>query len=232
MYHFAEAEISPEAKQMATLNAERRGTEVLSMLAAWLDRTPGSVLDVGGRNGELMGAFIRRGYQVNVLDMEAGEPVFPSIRKIRLPFLRWDGGRYDLITMLHVLEHTSTPSRFLCHAHSLLKEQGLLYVEVPSELLTPLLFRRVGDYRHIGYFSRQTLRRYIEGAGFECLSCRLCLGFVGSRLPVVRAIGRKVTAARAEKSLHMGSRGKVIGTVAEAFHPMPVLVRLMNRLGF
>lgn len=226
LYNFASSTSSAEADQMAALNSERRGEEVFLSLHQWLKPALGSVLDIGGRNGELMGAFVRNGYIVTVLDMDGGEPSDPAVRKIRLPFLKYCGEQYDVATMLHVLEHTESPREFLRHAHNLIKENGLLFIEVPSELLTPLVLRHVGDHRHLGYFARQTLRAFLESSGFTCLSCSLEIGFVGSSLPVLKAVARKSLATGTWKP----RRFMVLRSLAEALHPLPLFVRVINRL--
>jgi|GEM_PF-4846294 len=226
LYNLASPTISEEAEQVAAQNSELRGEELFLSLQPWLNSISGSILDVGGRNGELMGAFVRNRYSVSVLDMDGGEPTVPSIRKIRLPFLNYCGEQYDVVCMLHVLEHTESPREFLTHAHNILKENGLLFIEVPSELLTPLVLRHVGDHRHLGYFTRQTLRGFLESSGFKCLSCNLQIGFVGSSLPVLKAVARKSLITGTWKP----RRFMALRSLAEAFHPMPLFVRAINRL--
>lgn len=226
LYNFESTILSEEANQMAAQNSEQRGEDLFLSLRQWLNPAAGSVLDVGGRNGELMESFVRKGYNVAVLDMDAGAPSDTTIQKIRLPFLKYYGEQYDVVTMLHVLEHTDSPREFLKHAHDLIKENGLLFIEVPSELLTPLVRRHVGDHRHLGYFTKQTLRAFLESSGFNCLSCSLEIGFVGSPLPVLRAVARKslVTCA------WVPYRFMVLRSLVEALHPLPLFVRLISSL--
>jgi len=183
-------EPSAEAKALATQNAGIRGRRIFTTLEPWLRANKGRVLDVGGRNGELMGTFVQHGYQVSVLDMDGGVPVSPEITKIRSPFLSWEKEQFDIIIMSHVLEHTDNPLSFLLHAKKLLVESGLLFVEVPFELLTPLLLRHVGDHRHLGYFSKTTLRAFLEKSGFTCLHCAPLVDVVGAPIPIIRVAAR------------------------------------------
>lgn len=183
-------ESSAEAKALATQNAGIRGRHIFTTLQPWLHPNKTRVLDVGGRNGELMGTFVQHGYRVSVLDMDGGVPVSPEITKIRSSFLGWEKEQFDIISASHVLEHTDNPLSFLLHAKKLLVESGLLFVEVPFELLTPLLLRHVGDHRHLGYFSKMTLRAFLEKSGFTCLHCESLVDVVGAPIPVIRAVAR------------------------------------------
>jgi len=225
LYNLESEPVSAEALAMAEVNAHRRAQDVFDELQIWLGGAPKAILDVGGRNGELMGPFVQRGHDVSVLDMDGGQPLDAAVKKIRKPFLALEGCRFGVLTMLHVLEHVESPLQFLKHAHDLLEQDGLLYIEVPSELLTPVVLKHVGDHRHIVYFSRATLRSTLEAAGFDCLSCELKMGFVGSRLPVIRAVARR--AAQQPKAWRPG-KWAVLRSLAEVLHPVPVMVRALN----
>ena len=224
LYNLKEETVSAEAGLLADKNASYRGQRIFQSVEPWL-LSVGKVLDVGGRNGELMQTFLERGFDVSVLDMDAGKPISPRISKIRSPFLEWNVQRYDLITMSHVLEHTESPGAFLAHAGRLLKEDGLLFIEVPSELLTCLIKRHVGDHRHLCYFTKETLKAYLAMSGYECLSCKLLVDLVGSRIPLLRAVAKK-GRADATISTYRATRGAFIRSVAEVFHPLPWLSRV------
>lgn len=225
LYNLESEPASAEAVAMGEVNAHRRAQDVFAELRPWLGSSLRAILDVGGRNGELMGPFVERGHDVSVLDMDGGQPLSAGVKKIRKPFLALEGCRFGVVTMLHVLEHVESPLAFLTHAHDLLEPDGLLYIEVPSELLTPLMLRHVGDHRHIVYFSRATLRSTLEAADFDCLLCQLKVGFVGSRLPVIRAVARK--AARQPQAWRPG-RWALVRSLAEVLHPVPMIVRALN----
>lgn len=224
LYNLKDDAVSAEAEMLADKNAKYRGLRIFQTVEPWLPPV-GKVLDVGGRNGELMQTFLDRGFEVSVLDMDAGHPISPAISKIRSPFLAWDADRFDLLTMSHVLEHTESPGDFLSHARQLLKEDGLVFVEVPSELLTCLIKRHVGDHRHLCYFTRETLKAYLEISGFECLSCKLLVDLVGSRIPLLRAVARKGRANAPIGALR-ANRGALIRSLAEVLHPLPWLARV------
>lgn len=206
----------------------RRGEGVLESLASHLPAAPLEVLDVGGRSGELMGPFVERGYDVTVVDPSPGEPVYPTITKVRKPFLALDGRLFGLVIMSHVLEHTDQPTELLNHAWSLLEPDGLLFVDVPFELATPLLRRHVGDHRHLGYFSTRTLHGYLLKCGFRVRACQLIEDSVGAPIPVIRAVARRSRAARHDQ--WRPGRFMMARSVAQVADPRGLYPRLRNRL--
>lgn len=227
LYNLDEPVLSLEAKTMANRNAHYRGNRIYQNVQSYRDK-PGRILDVGGRNGELMLSFLEAAFEVSVLDMDAGQPVDSRIDKIRAPFLEWADGGYDVIAMSHVLEHTESPGSFLSHAHALLSADGLIFIEVPSELLTCLIKRHVGDHRHLSYFTRATLRAYLERSGFKCLSCKLLVDVVGSEIPLLRAVGRKQAGAVA--SAPPSGVRVLVRSLSDVLHPLPLLNRLRQML--
>lgn len=226
LYNLKEEKTSTEAILLADKNAKYRGKRMFHTVKPWLSIS-GNILDVGGRNGELMETFLKEDYIISVLDMDAGDPVSSKINKIRSPFLEWEKDQYNLIVMSHVLEHTETPSDFLVHARKLLKEDGLIFIEVPSEMITCLIKRHVGDHRHLCYFTRETLRSCLELSGFECLSCELLIDVVGSEISILRAVGKKLNDSDVVKTSRP-SKGAFLRSISDLFHPLPWLSRIFK----
>ena len=81
---------------------------------------------------------------------------------------------FDCITVFHVLEHVSDPKRFLKKANQLLKDDGLIYLEVPDfGSAIARLFKRHWWYImrfHTYYFTRRTLDKILRKTGFEPLT--------------------------------------------------------------
>lgn len=81
----------------------------------------------------------------------------------------------DVVTMWHVLEHTHAPAQALAAAHRVLKPGGVLSLCVPNwGSLQAAAFGRFwwscDAPRHLYQFTRPTLRRYLEQAGFQIVS--------------------------------------------------------------
>jgi SAM-dependent methyltransferase len=97
-----------------------------------------------------------------------GAPVFNgTLRAYRAP-----AERFDLVTMIHVLEHLRDPVGELEHVRSLLAPSGSLLVEVPNAE-DALLSLFGGFYRplcpgdHVSFFDKPSLERVLRCAGFE-----------------------------------------------------------------
>ena len=96
-----------------------------------------TLLDVGTGSGLLPHLARQSGYEVEGTDLsrhvsetlpaKAGFPVHHgTIEDIRF------GRTYDIITMLHVLEHTTNPVSTLRRAHEILNDDGYVLVVVPN----------------------------------------------------------------------------------------------------
>ncbi len=210
--------------------ADRKRCEAVhKTVAPWLPAGRIRVLDVGGGAGELLLCFVDGGHEVTVVDMNDKPAGTSGIAKIRTPFLDWSGQEFDLIIMSHVLEHTASPSGFLDHARAMLAADGLLFVEVPFELLTPLIRRHIGDHRHLGYFSAVTLRGFLEKCGFGCLTIFLTAGKVGdSVIPVIRAVARKGHVRMPHPRWHPAPH-MMLKSLITILNPLPWFLRGRNK---
>jgi len=81
------------------------------------------------------------------------------------------GRRFDCVILRHVLEHCRDPARALANAYALLEPGGTLMCEVPNNAALGL--RSMGCAwamfdmpRHLHFFTRQSLSRVCEQAGF------------------------------------------------------------------
>ena len=188
------------------------------------------MLDVGGGSGELVQCFVSDGHEVTVVDRSESTAGSPGITRVSVPFLDWPGGEFDVVIMSHVLEHTASPSEFLEHVKSMMAKDGLLFIEVPFELLTPLIRRHIGDHRHLGFFSTVTLRGFFDKVGLACLTCRLTVGRVGDTvIPVIRAVARRrrdtIAASAWRPSAFM-----MVRSLITTLNPLPWIIRGGNKL--
>lgn len=146
----------------------------------------GSLLDVGCGDGSFLTVARERGWQV------AGTEVsrWAAQRLRREQGIEvWEGdltsldswrGRFDAVTMWHVLEHTEHPLQNLLAARALLRDNGALVVAVPNAGRT--LFRAVYPFvrwkrlqyytpgereLHLYHFTPATLHAMLARAGFD-----------------------------------------------------------------
>jgi SAM-dependent methyltransferase len=128
----------------------------------FLNSDPINVLDIGSSTGVLLDK-IRDKYRCNVVGVEPGDKFRAYSHKLGLNVLdsieRLNGNqRYDLITMIHVLEHFVEPMEILETVSELMAENGKLIIEVP--LLGYSL-------SHPIVFTEETFRKMLHVAGFK-----------------------------------------------------------------
>ena len=145
----------------------------------------GSILDVGFGEGLFLELAKQNGWQVHGTDVSAYATEFASKRLGQNVFCGeiWDAGfneqGFDVITLWHVLEHTTSPMRTLQEVRKVLKPGGLLALAVPNlnDRLMQAVYRivkgrkprlfSIGDKEiHLFHFSVRSLRLLLEKAGF------------------------------------------------------------------
>lgn len=118
-----------------------------------------TIFDYGAGVGTLKSALLKHWPFASVLEADPGtmDSVLPQ------------GAQADLITVVHVLEHLHDPRKTVSEFKGLLKNGGMLYIEVPD--LNVLTAR---DYHiaHVWYFSEQTLSNLLTDLGFTIVNVR------------------------------------------------------------
>jgi 2-polyprenyl-3-methyl-5-hydroxy-6-metoxy-1,4-benzoquinol methylase len=157
------------------------------------------ILDVGCDVGYLLEVAYKDGFR----ELHGLEPV-PATREIaqKIPgsaildefyeSTNYPKASFDLITLIHVLDHLVDPSIVLKKAITDLKSKGLIVAVVHN--VESLLGRIMGEkfpvfnlYHHY-FFSKKTLRNLFEAHGYEVIkvvsTCnRYSLGFFLRRMP-------------------------------------------------
>lgn len=176
--------------------ARRWGRPYDTYLRGWLDiDREGRILDLACGRGRLLHFFRERGFdrvkgvdgspeQVAIARQAAPEVVEAEL----LGFLEADGGTYDLICALDIIEHLKRDEivRFLELVQSRLRSGGRLILQTPngaSPFAGAILY---GDVTHETFFSPGGLERMLRHAGFEAVEGREC----GPVAHGVRSAGR------------------------------------------
>lgn len=140
-------------------------------------RGRGDVLDVGcGSGGRYLDILKALGWTTHGLDPSdaavAGATAKGHVAQVGTAEEQLFGDHsMDVVTIWHVLEHTHSPQRALEACYRTLRPGGLLSLCVPNYAgLQAKLFRRYwwscDAPRHLFQFTRRTLGRYLEEAGF------------------------------------------------------------------
>lgn len=139
----------------------------------------GRLLDVGSGTGEVLYNAVKMGfdcYGVEISEEAAEYSVknFGLKNVINSDFLStsFPEGFFDIILFNHVLEHLYNPIENLEEAQRVLKEEGILVVQVPN--IDSYQFRTFRDKwfglsvpHHLYHFNPETVTLAIENAGFH-----------------------------------------------------------------
>lgn len=134
------------------------------------------LLDYGCGSGAFARFMVDRGYDVVGLEpFSLGSPTKESsLTLLRKPFeaAREELGKFDVITLWHVLEHVKKPADLLRELASHLTEEGVLVISVPnfksvqSELFKGAWFH-LDPPRHLLHFEPETLASTLAKAGLR-----------------------------------------------------------------
>jgi len=130
----------------------------------------GKLIDLGCGNGGALRTFSEALPEWKLYGTELTDDSLEGLK--RLPnFVRLFTGKqaeikehFDLVTMIHSLEHMPAPAKTLREAADFLTDDGKLFVEIPDVEASPFDLI-VAD--HLMHFSRATLRLLAERAGFS-----------------------------------------------------------------
>lgn len=151
----------------------------------------GAALDFGCGNGVMLRAIACReaGWVLDGLDLDDRyQPQLADIPGFRkLVIARQDndtGSRYDLITMIHALEHLTDPLQKLKDIASRLAPQGVLFIESPNLAANPFDLL-IAD--HATHFTPRGIQYLLQRAGFEVKS--IATDWVSKELSVIATVG-------------------------------------------
>lgn len=140
----------------------------------------GRLLDVGCGHGVNAALLAQQGWQVYGLDLSqtavahARQLLGERVETGDLLTVKYGARAFDVVLMSHSLEHMYHLSAVLAEARRILDEEGLLVIAVPNaDSLEARLFGRWwvnwDPPRHLYHFTRTTLRRLLERAGFRVI---------------------------------------------------------------
>jgi len=177
------------------------------MLAARFPQR-GKLLEVGSGYGYLLNYFRQDGW--DTVGVEPNEGLNRHARKTLgldvlpkiLPEAGFPDASFDVVTMMHVIEHVPDPTDTLREIHRVLKPGGMLVMETPryDTLMFKLLGRRERSLScegHIYFFTTKTLRAISEKAGFV--------------VEQSDKVGRSLTIGRLAYNLGVITRSKALG---------------------
>jgi SAM-dependent methyltransferase len=130
---------------------------------------PRKLLDVGCATGDFPRFMIARGWDVEGVEVSAAAEQIKDFRVYTNEFqdIPLDQPTYDAVTAWAVLEHVHNPMVYFQKAARVLKPGGLFVFLVPNfeSVASRHLFCEDVP-RHLYFFTRETVSRYLEVTGF------------------------------------------------------------------
>lgn len=179
-----------------------------------------SLLDVGAGCGLLVSEAKKIGFEAvgvepsrwlvelaqRLYEVDLIQGVFPHPRLLNR--------RFDVISLVDIIEHVSTPLQLLQHCAAALAPRGRILLVTPnvSSLMARLLGQRWWHLRiaHVGYFNESSLSKAAEQVGLEIVEQFSAkwffrIGYLAERLESylpVRPINRLCSKSRTLRSLY------------------------------
>ncbi len=165
---------SPEPTQKDLWVQAKRASHLMRLLEKQGFSAPKRVLDIGASAGLLLDAF-RSAYDCQVMGVEPGDAYRAYTEKQGLSMVpsldalvEKEPRKFDLVSLMHVLEHLVDPVETLkIIRQSLLADSGVLLLEVPN-------FYAHDSYElaHLACYSPHTLKVVLQQAGYHVLSIK------------------------------------------------------------
>lgn len=132
----------------------------------------GRLLDIGCGNGAMLRSFSGtfKGWKLAGLDVHDHlRPVIEGIERVERLYtgpLEEVPGQFQLVSLIHVLEHIDSPRDYLVQLRDKLEPSGLLLIQVPDCERNPFVLM-VAD--HASHFFLPVLKRIVASAGYEVI---------------------------------------------------------------
>ncbi len=150
--------------------ASPRSAVLAEKIEPWLPPGARRMLDVGCGNGATLRAFHARhpGWELNGFEIDdktrAAVLAVPGVRGFFAGSPDAIQGSFDLITLVHVFEHVTTPGDLLDRLRARLAPGGLLLLEQPNALESPFDMAIID---HCSHFSPGILAAFAASRGYE-----------------------------------------------------------------
>jgi SAM-dependent methyltransferase len=204
---------------MDRLRAQRVYQEVIPHVPP----RPLDVLDFGGGNGKLLLPFIDAGHNCFLVDYNV-EPL-PRVTKIgdTLNDIPADQ-KFDVIICSHVIEHLADPGEHVKRFKDHLKEDGVIYGEVPLGVWNGIGIER-DPVTHVNFFTEHSFGRLFEHRDMNVLVRTRMVGTYIRRIDVI------VVVARNEPATARNETNGAVKVTRALLNPTPLMkVRKMLRL--
>lgn len=213
IYHQAAGAEQAVFEQANGLPASR-SVKLLETFRRQADLDPvGRMLDVGCGNGATIRAFgeVAPGWTKTGTEFDAKYRLavesIPGTEPLHVGPVETVPGAFDVITMIHVLEHIVDPVALLTTIQGKLAPGGLLLIEVPHHPANPFELL-IADHR--SHFTIAVLTRSLVAAGYEIVTATE--DWIPKELSVVARVAPTAVAPAADDV--GGGRERIVASLA------------------
>jgi len=150
--------------------SEARSIKIVSWLESFDLPETGSLLDIGCGNGAFLKAFSKKypkwdltGLELDNRNKEEIESI-NGVKKLYTGNVNILNEHFDIIVMIHVLEHISNPVQYLIALSKKLKQGGSIIIEVPHLAKSPFDILIADHCIHFDFTSLETV---VKRSGFK-----------------------------------------------------------------
>jgi 2-polyprenyl-3-methyl-5-hydroxy-6-metoxy-1,4-benzoquinol methylase len=172
----------------------------------------GPLLDIGAITGHFLAEARTVGFETVGIEPDPWAAQYArdhfglDVREELLPDSHFAAGSFGVVSMLHVMEHLLSPSETLAQVHDVLRDDGILAIEIPiiDAVATRIMGRRHRHYvfDHTLFLTRTTARRFLEEADF--------------RIVREETTGRTLRLGRVARGMTLGPSPRLGSVVAES----------------
>lgn len=164
-----------------------------SIEAQFLREGKNHLLDIGCATGALLEKLQRRGWKVSGIEISTPQAEYArrqrNLNVIETPLEKasLESDSFNMILASHLIEHVNDPGYFVREAYRILAPGGYLLITTPniegfqSRLLGSCWRSAIFD--HLYLFSKKTLTRMLQDAGFTIKSISTWGGFAAGLAP-------------------------------------------------
>ncbi|MBA4383436.1 MAG: hypothetical protein C0410_01745 [Anaerolinea sp.] len=170
VYYQADGQEQKVFEQSKGLSQSRSESILTQLLKQYALPARGTLLDIGCGNGNLLRCFSKICPSWILSGLEFDEKNRTAIEKIDHVDAFYSceltdiAGPFDMISMIHCLEHMVDPVHFLRKVKDKLTPQGLLLIEIPCYTLNPFDLV-IAD--HCLHLDMNNIKNLLERCGFE-----------------------------------------------------------------
>ena len=190
-----------------TGEGDTRSNRLVASLAVTINLpSAGHLLDIGCGNGNFLRTFGQAfpnwrlsGAEFDAKDVATLQKI-PSFQKLHTSPLNEITEEFDLISLVHTLEHIENPNKFLKDIRRLLAPNGVLFVQVPYYRDNPFELMTAD---HASHFAPDTLASLLARSGFT--PTLISTTWVGKEISAIAQAGEE-ESKNEDRSLERSGR--------------------------